>query len=48
MERLPDPDFAPALLPGEHTVWAASELFGIDKDTIAQLVESGALEATVT
>jgi len=44
-ERLPDPAFAPAPLPGEHTVWAASELLGINKDDIAQLVESGVLEA---
>ncbi|MET0362836.1 MAG: CoA transferase, partial [Sphingobium sp.] len=45
-ERLPNPDFAPAPLPGEHTVWAASELLGVDEQSIAELVESGVLEAT--
>jgi crotonobetainyl-CoA:carnitine CoA-transferase CaiB-like acyl-CoA transferase len=44
-ERLPEPDFAPAPLLGEHTLWAASELLGLDEQTIASLVESGVLEA---
>ena len=47
-EHLPDPDFAPAPLPGEQTIWAASELLGIDKDRIDELIETGVLEATAT
>ena len=44
-ERLSDPPFEPAPLVGEHTVWAASELLGLDRDRIGELVEAGALEA---
>jgi len=44
-ERLPTPASLPAPLLGEHTVWAATELLGLDAATVTELVESGALEA---
>jgi len=44
-ERLPDPPFEPAPRAGEHTVWAASELLGLNREQIDELLEAGTLEA---
>jgi crotonobetainyl-CoA:carnitine CoA-transferase CaiB-like acyl-CoA transferase len=43
-ERLPEPPVAPAPVPGEHSRWIASELLGLDAETIDRLYADAVLE----